>query len=218
MTLIQQQVQAVFPSLPEVIRDLITSEDFNDRIEAIATKHGLNEDQSSALIRITVRLLIGVIPPTQFVSSIIENTEIEREEAALVAQEINRDIFNPVKDALKEIHIAGKAPILPATAPVVTTQPASTAPVAPVAPPTPAIKFSVAQALGNTATTTPPATPQANMPQPHIGNIFEEKLGGAFRLSASGSGGQNAPTQVIPPPPQATTPQPLKADPYREAA
>ena len=284
MTQIQQQVRQVFPTLPEEIKTLLLSPDFNDRIEIVAKKHGFNEDQTGTLIRITARLLIGVISPSQFVSSIIENTEVERETASFVAQEINRDIFNPIKDALIELHSVDKsnavqqvaspterplgtaaivpsAPIvpdlsvLPAHAndpiPVARVAPSIAAAVAPYIPlaavSKPLPSFSVAQALGNIPSTgsSQSSTEESEMPKAHVGtiaasatdreqsgNILEDKLGGSYRMKTETSNSVGtptlplSPTQVIPPPPQATK-APAQAqeksalakalDPYREA-
>lgn len=282
MTQLQQQIQQVFPTLPEAIKTLLLSADFNDRIEVIAKKNGLDEDQVGILIRITVRLLVGVISPTQFVSSIIDNTEVERETASFIAQEINRDIFNPIKDALKEVHAVGAAgsaqagteierplgtaPIVPKqmlkpdlsvlpsySPPVVVTPPPQPIAIAVPSIPPPAAtapkplpSFSVAAALGNIPSTTSPqsTTTAAELPKAHVGviasasagtpqtgNILEDKLGGTYRMKTETTSSrgdpslQSSPTQIIPPPPQATSPASppqeqsalAKAlDPYRE--
>lgn len=170
--------------LPESIQELLNSEQFIENIERIAEKNGMRPEEYGPLLRTTVRLLRGEIPATAYVAELIDVTGIPREKVALIAQEINRDVFNPVKDALKELHTT---PQKSATPPVGTVA----APIA--APPTPAT--------------------------PVVSNIFEQKLGGAFRMPSSATSAAppapSSPTQIIPPAPQALTP---KEDPYREAA
>lgn len=124
MTVLQQQLQSVFPKLPDAIKDLLLSEDFNDRVEKVAKNHHCDETQTGMLIRLTVRLLSGITPATRFVSGIEEELDISHSEAAFIAQEINRDIFNTVKDALKQVHSSLKAE--PADA---TERPLGTAPI-----------------------------------------------------------------------------------------
>lgn len=216
MTLIQQQIKSVFVRLPQEIRDLITSEDFNDRIEVIAKKHGLDEDQTGALIRTTVRLLIGVIAPTQFVVAVTENIEIDREKASLIAQDINRDIFNPVKEELKQVHaLPGSGASSPAPKPASPT-PAS-APVSPlpqVSPkpaPVSAVSAKPAPAASAISSTPPLAAPSQS--------IFEQKMGGTFRMK-SDTTSHGAATQPKGVAPSAVMPDPTsppKIDPYREA-
>lgn len=107
MTQLQEQLSKIFPTLPDDIKSLLLAEDFNDRIEVITAKYSLDEVDSGIMIRIVVRLLSGIIAPSEFVSAIIENIDIEKAQATLLAQEINRDIFNPVKEALKQLHNVG---------------------------------------------------------------------------------------------------------------
>lgn len=216
MTLIQQQIKSVFARLPEEIRDLITSEDFNDRIEIIAKKHGLDEDQTGTLIRTTVRLLIGVIPPTQFVLAVTENIEVERDKAALIAQDINRDIFNPVKEELKQVHALG------ADASGAAVKPAPAAPAPALAPPLPQVSPKP-PTVGAVLPKLSPSAPSAQTPPtPHLAapsqSIFEQKMGGTFRLKsdATSHASSAAPTAVAP---SAVMPNPSaapKIDPYRE--
>lgn len=171
--------------LPENIQELLNSEQFIENIEHIADKNGMRPEEYGPLLRTTVRLLRGEIPATAYVAELIDVTGIPREKVALIAQEINRDIFNPIKDSLKELHA--------------TPRPVATPPPAPIG--------------------TVPA-PAAIPPAPVVSNIFEQKLGGSFRMPSSASSAApvaptTTPTQIIPPVPQALTP---KEDPYRETA
>ncbi len=284
MTMLQQQLQKVFPSLPQEIKDLLLADDFNDNVSKIALSHGCNEIQTGMLIRLTVRLLSGLIAATQFVTLISEELDISHDESAFIAQEINRDIFNPIKDALKQVHAIdksgaerqvaspterplGTAPIVPsapivpnlsalpahANDPIAVAPKAATPAAAPVMPPVTASKplpsFSVAQALGNipsSGNTQATVAPTDDMPKAHVGtiaasaaktersgNILEDKLGGTYRMKTETTSSVGvptqplSPTQVIPPPAQATTRAPevgeksplAKAlDPYRESA
>lgn len=161
--------------LPENIQEMLSSEKLIDDIERICEHNGLRPEEYGPVLRTTVKLLRGEIPATAYVGELIEVTGIPREKIALIAQEINRDVFNSVKDSLKELHTT---PRLPEMAPT------------PVDTPLP-----------------PPALPA---------NIFEQKLGGAFRMPGTTTTvSPTAPTQVIPPAPQPLAP---KEDLYREAA
>lgn len=136
MTMLQQQLRAVFPTLPTKIKDLLLSEDFNARVEHIASHYTLDEVGTGALTRIIVRLLAGIIPPTQFVNAITEEIDVPRDKAAFIAQEVNRDIFNPIKDELAQVHRVeqGKVVATPSTAS--NTPPLQAAPIIPPSAPT----------------------------------------------------------------------------------
>ncbi len=272
----------VFSQLPEEIKDLLVSGDLVDKVEYIAETNRLEPKFYGDLYYVVVDLLIGVIQPSQFVPEISERTGVDRETSAHIAQEINRDIFNPIKDALKEVHAVGAAgsaqagteierplgtaPIVPKqmlkpdlsvlpsySPPVVVTPPPQPIAIAVPSIPPPAAtapkplpSFSVAAALGNIPSTTSPqsTTTAAELPKAHVGviasasagtpqtgNILEDKLGGTYRMKTETTSSrgdpslQSSPTQIIPPPPQATSPASppqeqsalAKAlDPYRE--
>ncbi len=248
--LTKQQLIAKVTTLPQDLQDAIAAPETLETLEVIGKKYELDVVHIGLLHRLTVKLLAGVILPQEFVASIENDLGIEHEKAMLVAQEINRDIFNRVKDALKEVHSMKPQPVAAVIQAAPTTAAPKPTPPPPAAAPKPVSKFSVASALGNIPATMPtvavttvipatakppigvvaavapivqksaPTTPQQTAtlgePKPHIGNIFEEKLGGTYTLPTQPVA--QAPTQVIPPPPQATTPSAPKVDPYREAA
>ncbi len=278
-----QQAKTRFQNLPEIIRQTISDPATYASIEKIALIHKLTRVEAGLLAQATSMLMMGFLEPNQYIAAIMDQLSLSREDAAFIAQEINRDIFNPIKDALKEVHAMdkvggvrqvaspterplGTAPIVP-SAPIlpnlsvlpsyaagasvpqvkaITTEPVLVGELrAPVAPPKPLPTFSMAQALGNIPSTgssqnteatsvvrtAPIGTTVATASTGESGNILEDKLGGTYRMrtettsSVGVSSPQSSPTQVVPPPPQATTVPPVpqeksalaKAlDPYRE--
>ena len=58
-----------------------------------------------------MKLLAGVIAPQEFVSIIVEDLGIEQDVAMKVAQEINRDILNNVREELKQVHGLVASPV-----------------------------------------------------------------------------------------------------------
>jgi hypothetical protein len=199
-----QQRQQAWVKLPEEIRALLSDMATVDAIEAIGAKHGLSPMEQGFLVRITSRLIMGTLRPTEFVREIEANIDVGRDKAAYIAQDINRDIFNKVKNSLKDIH-QGVAPVAPTQA-----RPARSVPLA-TPPPVPLAKSAPL-----------PTPPPENI---HSGSIFEQKLGGAFRIASNNVAHPEAgePKLVVPPAPQAfLPPQPPQKpatstpDPYRE--
>lgn len=111
---------AAYAALPQEIRDLITDPGTFEKIEATAGKYGLNSVETGLLAQITGTLLTGAIRPNEFVPTIADYLNMAQENAALIAQELNRDIFNDVKDALRQLHGGS-----PAAASVPTPYPAA---------------------------------------------------------------------------------------------
>lgn len=238
MTQLQKQLKQVFPTLPDEIKTLLLSSDFNDRINGLAVKYGLTEAESGVVIRIVVRLLSGIMAPVEFVGAIIDNIEIERTQATQLAQEINRDIFNPVKDALKQLHnvVQEKTAEKPAAA-VSAPQPAVAAPETVVARNPSTQNTPIPEAQPKIAVEPKPSVPFGAIPEAAAGktesNNLESKLGGAFTIKkdvmftapsapasplqpAASPASANKPSAPLP---QAAITAPAQAktlDPYRE--
>ncbi len=206
--------------LPIAIREILSREDTAEKIEAIGEKQGLPIMERGFLVRITANLMRGVITPVAFVETIADELSVSREKAAYLAQDINRDIFSLVKDALQEVHATPekKEVVAPLDPSLVTCLPGEMSAAAALANKAPGNVLSVA-----------PIVSAPIVPPVPTGSIFEQKLGGAFRMKGelSSSMGVANPTQVIPPNPQvampASRPQPDAAttttrafDQYRE--
>jgi hypothetical protein len=181
--------------LPEEIRLLLSAESTVDAIERIAQKQGLPPMEQGFLVRICANLMRGNIPPTAFVDTISDELDVPREKAAYLAQEVNRDVFILVKDALKKVHEKPSS-VQKIDPSLVTCLPGEMSPTA----------VAGNKAPGNTIA---------------AGSIFEQKLGGAFRMKgevATSTGGTTipSPTLVTPPAPQAIKPATTAFDPYRE--
>jgi hypothetical protein len=91
-------------TLPEDIALEIDSLQLLAKIGNIAAHQNIDHLQSMNLYFITRDILSGKKSPSQFVNKISEYLNIPRERSAFIAQEINREIFNSVKDSLKIVH------------------------------------------------------------------------------------------------------------------
>ena len=199
----------IWGELPLEIREALSREDTVTKIEAIAEKQGLSPIEQGFLVRICANLMRGIIKPEVFVATITDELDISREKAAYLAQEVNRDIFSPIKESLQKVHAdsvhSEKKEIVAKLDPsLVTCLPHDMSKEAAIAN----------KAPGNTVA---------------AGSIFEQKLGGAFRMKgeAVSSTGLStpAPTLVTPPTLQPMRPAPITTptttaqkpiDPYRE--
>ena len=149
--------------LPEDVQAIILNNDdkLSGEIEQICAKYQIDDMLAGSVARLTVKLLMGFIPPTEFVKSITETTGIERGKAVFIAQDINRGTLNTVKESLRKIHnidlsVPQKQSVRPAS-------PSVAPATAPSVPQMPTIEAP--------SRSTPPA------PTP---GILEQKLAGAF--------------------------------------
>lgn len=149
--------------LPEDVQAIILNNDdkLSGEIEQICAKYQIDEMLAGSVARLTVKLLMGLIPPAEFVKSITETTGMEREKAVFIAQDINRGMLNSVKESLRKIHNIDLA------VPQKQSVPPMSPPVAPaVAPSVPQMPPKEAPSVGAPAAPTP--------------GILEQKLAGAF--------------------------------------
>ncbi len=233
-------LKALYAVLPESIKEIIFAPETSEKYDQLAVRFQLDTKQRDVLSAQTTFLLMGLRNPQELGSALATELAVDRQKASLIAQDLNRDLFSLIKEELKSLY-----------APDSTAETAPTPEATPTPAPLPA--FSMAKATASVTpapSTTPPApTTQSmprneeGMPKPHIGNIFEEKLGGAFRVKSDtvqySTPGESMTVPVpptpevvpqaqptLPPPPSPTgTPQPVSppntgapkpSDPYRE--
>lgn len=177
----EQQTAAKLAVLPQEIRDLLASPATLETINAIGKRHFLNKVECGLLAQVTSALVTGTLKPADFLATLMDYLSIPREKAALMAKDLNGDIFNHFKESLKVIH-AGPGGIQKLDPSLVTCLPA---------------QMSKEAALGNKA--------PGNAP---MGNILEQKLAGTFRMKGDGVVTDAVPTPrlVVPPPPQSQMP------------
>ena len=191
------QKNQLWAKLPEEIRAVLNSDESVATIESIGARQGANEMEQGFLVRICSNLMKGLLAPADFVNTIATELDLPRDKAAYIAQEINRDIFSNIKDALKTVHARNSdMEIDPKHVNCLPEQ----------------NKNGVGIPSGNVA-----------KPEP-TGSILEQKLGGTFRIQSqvARTTGAPDPMLIVPPAPQRTAPtQPpasSSSDPYRELA
>lgn len=106
MTQLQRQLRTVYPHLPMDVQNALVDENLSINVEGIGRKLTLDDDQIATLTRIVVRILGGIISPKDLIKEIAERLEIPASDATLLAQEINKTIFTPIKESLIKVHSA----------------------------------------------------------------------------------------------------------------
>ncbi len=155
-----------FETLPEDIREMLRSDELVEKIELIGEKQSLPPMEQGFLVHICAKLMTGLLSPANFVNTIADELDIPREKASFIAQEVNRDIFSNIKESLKMLHTGALQTIPIKTGP---QTPIAIAPIAPI------LQGSLIQ------------------PEVNAGSIFEQKLGGAFRMNTESSNSVGTP-------------------------
>ncbi len=87
--------------LPPQLKDAMFSDLNAEKMFDIGKKHGLLIDKIGEMTNETGLLMIGITHPNEFVGNLAERLQIDRETASKIADDINREIFAPVRDHLR---------------------------------------------------------------------------------------------------------------------
>jgi len=98
-----EQIQERYDRLPPDIREAIDSVSTTSIIVDIGQKNGLMYDQIEELVNEVGLVLVGLTPSPMFVSNIARRMQIDTGRAMLVTQDINKQIFDKMRDSLKKI-------------------------------------------------------------------------------------------------------------------
>lgn len=172
-TFTDEEVNRAYDAVPEVIQQALGGDELYDFGEKMQTVYHLHIDTVGMVGTLIRNLLIGLINPTEFVSS-LQEIGIEKSTVQQLTADLNEKIFIPLQNKMREVGAATPSPsavqAIPAPAPVA-EQPTPAAPqIASVV--TPPVQIQRAAQPAPTPapirprpapyTPTPPSTPDAH--------------------------------------------------------
>ena len=116
-------------TLPPVIREYLAQEKYTPVARNLMTKYTLRIDQGGVLEREIMLLLMGVETPDEFTKALAEEARLGQEAIAGIVQDINAQIFVPLRE--EEMKRSKAAPVQPPPTPpqpVLSTGPQTYAP------------------------------------------------------------------------------------------
>lgn len=99
-----QQIAQMYNDLPEDLKEAIFSVEMSSVVEKIGKEYQLNIEQIGDLANETGMVMLGVTHPDEFISSLSERLEVDKEKSSSIAHKVNDQIFKPVRDSLRKIH------------------------------------------------------------------------------------------------------------------
>jgi len=90
--------------MPREIKKFLQSQEIVDKFGVIEEKFSLNTRQAEALENEVIFVMLGFEHPTILVRNIQPSLKISEERAKTIGQEINTQIFRPIRESLKKIH------------------------------------------------------------------------------------------------------------------
>ncbi|MGB9743558.1 MAG: hypothetical protein ACPLW9_02510 [Minisyncoccales bacterium] len=96
----REQFWEIFQKLPRELQEAIFSAETADYIRDICLRNKIGGDIISEVARYTGRVLMGILTIEEFQKLLTTKLKIEEDVAKNIFHEINRFIFNPVRDSL----------------------------------------------------------------------------------------------------------------------
>lgn len=89
--------------LPPQLKDAIFSDINADKMFEIGKQHNLHIDKLGEMVNETGLLMLGITHPNEFVGNLAERLQVDRQTASSIADDINREIFAPVREHLRTL-------------------------------------------------------------------------------------------------------------------
>ena len=103
-TYTQEELLDRYEKLPQALKDAIFAETNADKMYALGQKNGLTIDQIGEIASETGYVMLGVTHPRDFARNLKQKLNIDQEKAREIAEDINREIFRPIREHLKDLH------------------------------------------------------------------------------------------------------------------
>lgn len=100
----QQELNKKIKSLPQDLQDAFFSEKVSETILEIGKKFGLRIDKVGELGDETSSVMIGLTPPKDYIKNLAVRLEMDPIKTREIAEEVNKKVFQPVRESLKRLH------------------------------------------------------------------------------------------------------------------
>ena len=75
-----------------------------EQLQEIGKKHRLHIDKIDALFDEAGAVMLGLTHPRDFIGKLAQKLDIDKEKTKKIAQDVNEQIFKPIRESLKKIH------------------------------------------------------------------------------------------------------------------
>ena len=96
-------IQGFYEQLTPELQKIVLSSDLNKKLLDVTKKNNVRVDQAAVIENEVVLLLLGMSPPKDFTKHLANRAHMSREEAQIVADDIDQNIFQPIREELKSV-------------------------------------------------------------------------------------------------------------------
>lgn len=110
---LEESVKQVMQTLPPVIRDYLSQGKYTPIARNLMAKYGLRIDQGGILERGMMLLLMGIEDPAEFSKTLAEEAKLDQETINGIMQDVNTQIFIPLREEMRKgtEAVASKSPV-----------------------------------------------------------------------------------------------------------
>ncbi len=98
---VDDAIKERFKQLPKVVQDAITSANVQKQLQELASGHKLHVDQWSKLENEVMLTLLGFSQTTEMAANLQNEVGVSAEEATGLANDINKIVFEPIRQELE---------------------------------------------------------------------------------------------------------------------
>ena len=100
----REQLWKLFETLPQELKEAVFSEDTAETINQTCSRNGIEDERISEVARYTGRVLMGILLPKDFQSTIQKEARLDEKTAKNITDDINRLVFFTRKEAISNLH------------------------------------------------------------------------------------------------------------------
>lgn len=104
MEFLFEKLKKQYENIPEDVRNAISSVEVSEQLQAIGAKHRLHLDVQEKLFDATGGVMLGLVHPRDYVRTLTRELGVEADAARAIAQDVNEQIFRPIRESLKTVH------------------------------------------------------------------------------------------------------------------
>lgn len=99
-----EEIQKAYTSLPQDLRDAVTSVEVTENLERVAKSYGLMMDKAGEIVSEAGFVMIGLTPINEFVPNLQGRLGVSKDLATKIAQDISAQVFAKVRASMKKVH------------------------------------------------------------------------------------------------------------------
>lgn len=100
-----EEILEIYNGLPKIIQDAITKSGWEKKVRDIVTKNKLRVDQGTQLENMVFALMMGQFSAENLYTSIMEDFDLDEENAKLLFQDIDEQIFGNIEGIIMRLEL-----------------------------------------------------------------------------------------------------------------